>query len=157
VFVDVAVWSDQWAWPVLFPQLAISLPPGGLNFSCHANTTCVIDFQPAYNAATGKVQDLSAETDAADRTLRGGQCQQNPGEGNYLCPVKGMLGLCNAMLKNGAVLSCGALIPTSTNQILGRGGCKEEGESGTYDCPSGMMGLCQLYVKNQVVASCRQK
>lgn len=157
VFVDIAVWSDQWQWPVLFPQLAISLPPGGLNFSCHANTTCVMDFQPVYNAATGQVQDMSKERDVADRTLMDGGCQHNDAEGNYLCPVKGMLGLCNAMLKNSAVLSCGAFIPTSTDQILRRGGCTEEGQSGTFECPSGMMGLCQLYVKNQVVASCRQK
>ena len=157
VFVDVAVWSDQWQWPVWFPQLAISLPPGGMNFSCHAGTTCVMDFQPVFNAATGQAQDMSRERDAADRTLTGGGCQRNGAEGNYLCPVNGMLGLCEAMLKNSAVLSCGALIPTSTDQILRRGGCTEEGQSGGFDCPSGMMGLCQLYVKNKVVASCRQK
>jgi hypothetical protein len=157
VFVDVAVWSDQWQWPVWFPQLAINLPPGGMNFSCHAGTTCVIDFEPVFNAATGQVQDMSKERDVADHTLRGGGCQPNGPEGNYLCPVNGMLGLCNAMLKNSAVLSCGALIPTSTDQILRRGGCTEDGQSGVFACPSGMMGLCQLYVKNQVVASCRQK
>jgi hypothetical protein len=157
VFVDIAVWSDQWQWPVWFPQLAISLPPGGVNFSCHSGTTCVMDFQPVYNAATGQVADMSKERDAADRTLTGGGCQRNGAEGNYLCPVNGMLGLCNAMLKNGAVLSCGALIPTSTDQILRRGGCTEEGQSGAFACPSSMIGLCQLYVKNQVVASCRQK
>jgi hypothetical protein len=157
VFVDVAVWSGQWAWPVWFPQLAIDLPPGGMNFSCHAGTTCVLDFQPVFNAATGQVQDMSKERDVADRTLVGGGCQRNGSEGNYLCPVKGMLGLCNAMLKNSAVLSCGALIPTSTDQILRRGGCAEEGQSGTFACPSSMMGLCQLYMKNQVVASCQQR
>ncbi|MGA2276123.1 MAG: hypothetical protein ABSG00_00860 [Terracidiphilus sp.] len=157
VFVDIAIWSDQWQWPVWFPQLAIDLPPGGMNFSCHAGTTCVIDFQPVFNAASGQVMDMSKERDVADRTLTGGGCERNGAEGNYLCPVKGMLGLCNAMLKNSAVLSCGALIPTSTDQILRRGGCAEDGQSGTFACPAGMVGLCQLYVKNQVVASCRQK
>ncbi len=157
VFVDIAVWSDQWQWPVWFPQLAISLPPGGMNFSCHDGTTCVMDFQPVYNAATGQVQDMSKERDVADRTLIGGGCQHDGAEGNYLCPVNGMLGLCNAMLKNSAVLSCGALIPTSTDQILRRGSCTEDGQSGVFACPSGMMGLCQLYVKNKVVAACRQK
>jgi hypothetical protein len=157
VWVDVAVWSDQWQWPVWFPQLAISLPPGGMNFSCHAGTTCVMDFQPVFNASTGQVQDMSKERDVADRTLVGGGCQRNGSEGNYLCPVNGMLGLCNTMMKNSAVLSCGALIPTSTDQILRRGGCSEEGDSGTYQCPSSMMGLCGLYVKNQVVVSCKQK
>jgi hypothetical protein len=157
VWVDVAVWSDQWQWPVWFPQLAISLPPGGMNFSCHAGTTCVMDFQPVFNASTGQVQDMSKERDVADRTLVGGGCQRNGSEGNYLCPVNGMLGLCQTMMKNSAVLSCGALIPTSTDQILRRGGCSEEGQTGTYECPSSMMGLCGLYVKNQVVVSCKQK
>jgi len=157
VWVDIAVWSDQWQWPVWFPQLAINLPPGGMNFSCHAGTTCVMDFQPVFNASTGQVQDMSKERDVADRTLTGGGCQRNGSEGNYLCPVNGMLGLCNTMMKNSAVLSCGALIPTSTDQILRRGGCSEEGQTGTYQCPSSMMGLCGLYVKNQVVVSCKQK
>jgi hypothetical protein len=157
VWVDIAIWSDQWQWPVWFPQLAVSLPPGGMNFSCHAGTTCVMDFQPVYNAGTGQVADMSRERDVADRTLVGGGCQHNGSEGNYLCPVNGMLGLCNTMMKNSAVLSCGALIPTSTDQILRRGGCSEEGQTGTYECPSSMMGLCGLFVKNQVVVSCKQK
>jgi hypothetical protein len=91
--VDIAIWSDQWQWMVWFPQLAISLPPGGMNFSCHAGTTCVNDFQPVYNTSTGQVQDLSKEVDVADRTLTQGGCQRNGAEGNYLCPVNGMLGL----------------------------------------------------------------
>lgn len=87
----------------------------------------------------------------------GGGCKQNPSEGNYLCPVNGMLGLCQTMIKNSAVLSCGAFIPTSTDQIPRRRGCSEDGQNGTYECPPGMMGLCQLYVKNKVVLSCKQK
>lgn len=43
------------------------------------------------------------------------------------------------------------------DQILQRGGCSDDGQSGTYECPSGMMGLCQLYVKNKEVVSCKQK
>jgi hypothetical protein len=155
VFVDIAVWSDQWTWPVWFPQLAIDLPPNGVDFGCHAGTTCVIDFEPAYNPATGQIGDVKKEMDAADRTLRGGGCQPNGPEGNYLCPVKGMLGLCNAMLKNGAVLSCGPLVPTSTDQILKRGHCT--GDNAAYVCPSDMIGLCNLYLKNEVILSCTLK
>ena len=157
VFVDVAVWSDSWSFPVWFPQLAIDLPPGGVDFSCHAGTTCVVDFQPVFNAATGQVADMSKERDVADRTLTGGGCQRNGSEGNYLCPVNGMLGLCQTMMKNSAVLSCGALVPTVVDQILRRGGCSPDGDSGTYACPSGMMGLCNQYVKNKELVSCRQK
>jgi len=59
-----------------------------------------------YDASTGQDKDMKKEEDSADRTLTGGGCQRVNGlEGNYLCPVKGMLGLCQAMLKNNAVLS----------------------------------------------------
>lgn len=40
VFVDIAVWSQTWKWPVWFPQLAVQLPPGGADFACHAQTRC---------------------------------------------------------------------------------------------------------------------
>jgi hypothetical protein len=156
-FVDIAVWSDSWQWKVWFPQLAVSLPPSGVDFSCHAGTTCVVDFQPVFNAATGQVADMSRERDAADRTLSGGGCRRNGSEGNYLCPVNGMYGLCEAMMKNSAVLSCGVLVPTVVDQILRRGACSQQGDSGTYVCPSGMMGLCNQYVKNKEILSCKQK
>lgn len=40
LWVDVAVWSNDWTWPVWFPQIGITLPPGGATFSCHAQTVC---------------------------------------------------------------------------------------------------------------------
>ena len=156
VFVDVAVWSNTWTWPVWFPQLAVDLPPNGIDFGCHAGTTCVIDFQPVYDASTGQVKDMSKERDAADRTLTGGGCQRvNGREGDYLCPVKGMLGLCQAMLKNGAVSSCGALVPNVVDEILKRGHCTSS--DAAYVCPKDMMGLCDVYLKNQEIVSCKAK
>jgi hypothetical protein len=157
VFVDIAVWSDSWQWPVWFPQLAVNLPPGGVDFSCHAGTTCVVDFQPVFDAASGQVVDMSRERDAANRTLMGGGCQHNGAEGNYLCPVNGMYDLCETMMKNSAVLSCGVLVPNVVDQILRRGACSEQGNSGGYVCPSGMMGLCNQYVKNKEILGCKQK
>ncbi|MGY3266218.1 hypothetical protein [Lysobacter sp. HA35] len=44
LFIDVEVWSDHWDWPIWFPELAIELPPGGIDFSCHADTTCSRDY-----------------------------------------------------------------------------------------------------------------
>jgi hypothetical protein len=41
IFLDLAVWSNHWDWPVWFPQLAIQLPPGGAEFGCHAGTVCM--------------------------------------------------------------------------------------------------------------------
>jgi hypothetical protein len=156
VFVDIAVWSNNWNWPVWFPQLAVDLPPNGIDFGCHAGTTCVVDFQPVYDAATGQVKDMSKERAAADRTLTGGGCQRvNGKEGDYLCPVKGMLGLCQTMLVNGAVSSCGALVPNVVDEILTRGHCT--GQNGEYVCPGDMMGLCNVYLKNQEILSCKAK
>jgi hypothetical protein len=40
LFIDIEVWSDHWDWPVWFPQLAVQLPPGGVDFACHADTMC---------------------------------------------------------------------------------------------------------------------
>jgi hypothetical protein len=160
VFVDVAVWSNTWTWPVWFPQLAVDLPPNGIDFGCHAGTTCVMDFTEVYDASTGQVRDVSKEADVADRTLTGGGCQlvgtRTSGQpGKYLCPVKGMLGLCQAMLKNDAVASCGALVPNVVDEILKRGHCTSS--DGAYVCPGDMMGLCDVYLKNQEILSCKQK
>lgn len=203
LFVDIAVWSDHWDWPIWFPQLSVDLPPGGKDFTCHAGTTCFLDFQPEHQAAiTGGIdQELAAlkcqhegntmvcptykgylacqnalrshplgwqscnpgmavkQGEAADQMLMRGQCQHNGGGiGNYFCPMQsGMLGLCNTFLNNGAVLSCQVLVPPSTDQILKRGGCRENpGPPGNYVCPKGMFGLCQLYVKNKVILGCTQ-
>lgn len=50
LFVDVSVWSHKWDWPVWFPKLTISLPPGGADFSCHAGTICArsYHFSPTF-------------------------------------------------------------------------------------------------------------
>ena len=155
IFVDIDVWSDHWDWPIWFPQLTVDFPPNGVDFGFHAGTTCVLDFQPLYNASTGQDTNMKKEEDAADRTLQGGGCQRvNNQEGNYLCPVKGMLGLCQAMLKNGAVSSCGPLVPTVVDEILKRGHCT--GNNADYACPHDMMGLCGVYLKNQEILSCTQ-
>jgi hypothetical protein len=202
LFIDLAVWSQNWDWPVWFPQLAVDLPPHGIDFGCHAGTTCVLDFRPELEAGvtSGLRQQLLSQgctiqgsmmtcqkiqtyqecenavksnsllgiqtcnpgmlpktEDAADRTLTGGGCQRNQGRlGDYLCPVKGMLNLCNTMLNNGAVASCGVLVPVPVDQILKRGGCRNsQGQLGDYACPAGMMGLCNQYVKNQEILSCK--
>ncbi|HEV7219788.1 MAG TPA: hypothetical protein VGN39_13020, partial [Terriglobales bacterium] len=155
IFVDLDVWSNHWDWQIWFPQLTLSFPPNGIDFGCHAGTTCVLDFQPVYNASTGQDTNMQKEAAAADRTLTGGGCHRvNGQEGNYLCPVKGMLGLCQAMLKNGAVSNCGPLVPTVVDEILKRGHCTDG--NAAYACPHDMMGLCGVYLKNQEILSCTQ-
>jgi hypothetical protein len=115
----------------------------------------VLDFQPVYNASTGQDTNIKKEEDVADKTLTDSGCQRvNGQEGNYLCPVKGMLGLCQAMLKNNAALSCAPLVPNVVDEILKRGHCT--GNNANYLCPKDMMGLCGVYLKNQEILSCTQ-
>ncbi len=60
LFIDLGVWGNSWDWPVWFPQLKMTLPPGGLSFSCHDGTTCSrsFRFEPAVktSALDDKVQ-----------------------------------------------------------------------------------------------------
>jgi hypothetical protein len=210
LFVDVAVWSQSWDWPVWFPQLAVDLPPHGIDFGCHAGTTCAIEFEPEHQAGMeggllsklesegctkqGNVMNctklegyndcvnivnahsllgvescnsgmLPKEEESADRTLtncptcpQDEVCTRNNGRiGEYLCPLKGnMKDLCQLMLKNGSILSCGVLVPNPADEILKRGGCQENTQTGTFTCPSGMMGLCEQYVRNHIAVACQQ-
>jgi len=48
-FIDISVWSDSWDFPMWFPAVAVTLPPGGVDFSCHAGTICRRDY--VYTAA----------------------------------------------------------------------------------------------------------
>ena len=45
LFVDVAVWSHTWDWPVWFPQVAVTLPPDGVTFTCHEKTVCAREYR----------------------------------------------------------------------------------------------------------------
>ena len=43
--VNIAVWSNHWDVMVWFPQMKITLPPGGFKFSCHADTVCAQNYR----------------------------------------------------------------------------------------------------------------
>ena len=51
LFIDLAVWSNNWDWPIWFPQLAVDLPPGGVDFACHEGTVCTRKFRFNQNGA----------------------------------------------------------------------------------------------------------
>lgn len=160
VFVDIAVWSDSWGPQIWFPQLAINLPPGGIDFSCHAGTTCVLDFQTTYNPGTGSVsgsgRDVTKERQAAYNILHGAKCGGDEQDANYSCPVKGGLYvLCETMLKNGAVASCTPVVLKSVDDMLRHGKCS--GNNANYSCPKDMFALCNTFLKNQEVLSCKQQ
>lgn len=159
--VDLAVWSQTWDWIVWFPQLAVDLPPGGIDFGCHAGTTCVRDFQPEAGIEKG---------------AQGGAKQQLLSEG---CTVDGNKMICgkimtyqtcqNALNANAlsGIKSCDpGMLPKeeeSADRTLTGGGCqRNSGSAGflgllinhDYLCPVGMLGLCNVILKNGVITSC---
>jgi len=163
VFVDIDVWSGSWGPQIWFPQLAINLPPGGIDFSCHEGTTCVLDFATTYNPGTGAVsgtggRDVTKERQAAyDMLTRNQLCSVDSQQGaDYRCPVKGgMYVLCETFLKNGAVSSCTAIVVKSVDDMLRHGHCT--GGNANYACPKDMVALCDTFLKNQEVLSCKQQ
>jgi hypothetical protein len=57
-FIDVKLWGDEWDWPIWFPQMTITLPPGGRDFSCHAQTICARTYN--YSPDVQEVIDAAA-------------------------------------------------------------------------------------------------
>ena len=65
-FIDISVWSDSWDFPVWFPAVAVTLPPGGIDFSCHSGTVCRRDYVYAAAASsdpTANLGDLTVKSD----------------------------------------------------------------------------------------------
>ena len=65
VFIDIEVWSDEWNWPIWLPQLAVQLPPGGVDFACHAGTACV----RSYSFSPSRKNEIEGPTSATDAAL----------------------------------------------------------------------------------------
>ncbi len=40
IFIDLVVWENNWTDTLWIPQVKLTLPPEGMDFSCHANTRC---------------------------------------------------------------------------------------------------------------------
>ena len=60
VGVDFGVWGKTWRDEIWIPQLAISLPPGGARFTCHANTRCSRTYE--FNVARGSASSSGTNT-----------------------------------------------------------------------------------------------
>ncbi len=64
LYIDIAVWSQNWDFPMWFPQLTMHLPPGDATFGCHAETICsrTYTYAPKFNSQTDGAQGaLAAE------------------------------------------------------------------------------------------------
>ena len=152
LFVDLAVWSDQWTFPVWLPQLSITIPSGGIDFGCHAGTTCVLDFQPEHQA--GMTNGLLAELAAQGCTRKGNTMDCTTLQGYQTCQ--------NAVKSNSilGVQSCNPGMVVSEENAADRtligGGCQHNGAIGNYLCTNqnGMLNLCKAMLKNGSVLSC---
>ena len=65
-FIDISVWSNSWDFPVWFPAVAVTLPPGGIDFSCHAGTVCRRDYVYTAAASTDPSAGLDGLTVKSD-------------------------------------------------------------------------------------------
>jgi hypothetical protein len=154
LFIDVAVWSNNWDWPVWFPQLAVDLPPGGMDFSCHAGTTCVLDFEPEHQAGL---------TNGVMQTLKNLGCVQ---QGSAMsCTKLTGYAACQTAVNSHSILgvqSCDGSFALREEQVADRtltgGGClRQGGQIGRYACAikGGMLGLCMTMANNGSVLSCQ--
>ena len=76
-FIDVGVWSDSWDFPVWFPQVAITLPPGGVDFSCHSGTVCKRNYVYTATYSSDPTVDTGGLSVMSDDG-NGGQAQPQP-------------------------------------------------------------------------------
>jgi hypothetical protein len=149
LFVDVAVWSDHWDWLVWIPQLEVDLPPHGVNFACHAGTTCLLEFQPEQEAHSGVREELESQ----GCTVRGSE---------MTCNKLQTYNSCEEAVRNHTMLGIQSCNPglalkeeATADRTLTGGGCQRNGAIGNYLCPiKGMLELCKTMLSNGAVLSC---
>ena len=148
--VDVAVWSDSWDWPIWFPQLAIDLPPGGMDFGCHQNTACVLDFEPK--------RETASTTSGID-LLKTLGCNKQANKIVCTGPLAGYTTCLDLVGKNQiiGVESCdGTAILNGPDKDLTKIGCGRQNDKiGYYICPGTAIQHCVDLVNGGKVISCQ--
>jgi hypothetical protein len=64
VTVDLGIWGHTWRDVIWIPSLEIQLPPGGVDFSCHAGTRCSRN----YVFETGHVAQITQNSSTTERS-----------------------------------------------------------------------------------------
>ena len=83
VGVDFGVWGKTWRDEIWIPQLAISLPPGGAKFTCHANTQCSRTYE--FNVARGSAStDRPSTSNSGSNSGTSGNTAARCDAGRYL-------------------------------------------------------------------------
>ncbi|MGD0095833.1 MAG: hypothetical protein ABSB60_05020 [Terracidiphilus sp.] len=149
LFVDVAVWSDSWDWPVWFPQLSVDLPPGGMDFGCHSNTACVLDFEPKRETSS---------TSGGLEVLKTLGCDK---QGNKIVcrgPLAGYTTCLNLVSANSilGVESCDgtAILGAQDKELTSKGCARINDHIGDYTCPGTALAECVGLMNASKVISC---
>jgi hypothetical protein len=119
VGVDLGVWSQTWTAPVWFPQLAIELPPNGIDFSCHDGTICTHEYQQ--NASQAKVGAVTAADVVKQIQAQG--CDGPGSDSQFYCRSNAAWDNCLAHISATPYKGCGLDTQDSLNQELKSLGC----------------------------------
>ncbi len=113
LFVDLGVWSDHWDWPIWFPELTIELPPGGVDFGCHANTICSRNFdmkgREISNVTVINSGISNSVRDQLMNELTTTGCKDTTagnGTHNLVCPTTQTLTTCKTKAQSRKDISC---------------------------------------------------
>jgi hypothetical protein len=147
--IFLPIWPLTWDNYVWFPELSIDLPPGGSNFSCHAGTTCVIDFEPKRESVSNA--DAMKKLESEGCTKQGSQMVCTKGIQGY--------GDCNfAIFKHylvGVDRCNGDAIFTPGDKTLVAAGCQRiNNEIGMYVCPASSFNTCKNLLSAGKVMIC---
>lgn len=167
VFLDLAVWSISWNPTIWFPQLAVDLPPGGMDFGCHAGTHCNTEFAwPKAIVVSGNALQQQLESMGCTRS------------GSVLtCTKVASYALCQPAVAANKILGVQTCNPgilarqlEETDRLFLNGGCQHNGSqilhfldgprtAFGFLCPikkgdHGMLDLCNTVRGNGFVLSC---
>lgn len=113
LFIDLDVWSDHWDWPIWFPALTIELPPGGVDFGCHANTVCSRNFDVKgreFSVVTGiKTMAPATARDQLLKDVTSTGCQDKAGSNanhTVVCPTAQTLATCKSKAQGRNDIAC---------------------------------------------------
>lgn len=67
-FIDLAVWGKTWSDTIWIPELTVTLPPIGGDFSCHSGTRCEKSY--TIKTSTGAVSSGGQRTNSSQRVSK---------------------------------------------------------------------------------------
>ena len=90
--VDVVVWEDDWHYDIWIPELSITLPPAGADFSCHAQTTCSRTYEFLANGNSTSTGDSGSGSGGGSGSNASGSSGSGSGGPSVACSASNKLG-----------------------------------------------------------------